>query len=130
MKTTNLQKGLLALRYGVFLVMLMWTLDKFVNPEHTGKIFAKYYLLGGVNNIIAYVLGSLQLILVLAFGLGIKKRVTYGLIFFMHAVSTLSTFSKYIEPWQNLLFFAAWPMLAAIYALYILRDEDTLLTIK
>jgi putative oxidoreductase len=31
---------------------------------------------------------------------------------------------------DNLLFFAAWPMLAACIALYLLRDQDTLLTVK
>jgi hypothetical protein len=107
----------------------MWSLDKLVNPEHTIKIFSKYYLVGGVSTIMAYVLGGLQLVLVSAFVLGVKKRITYGLIFFMHGFSTLSTYERYMEPWQSLLFFAAWPMLAAIYSLYILRDEDTLLTI-
>lgn len=29
----------------------------------------------------------------------------------------------------NLLFFAAWPMLAACLALFLLRDEDTLATV-
>lgn len=130
MNISKLQKSLLALRYGVFIVMLMWTLDKFVNPEHTIKIFSKYYFFDGLSSTLAYLLGSIQLLLVFAFVLGIKKRISYGLIFVMHAVSTFSTFGKYIEPWQHLLFFAAWPMLAAIYALYTLRDEDTLFTIK
>ena len=32
----------------------------------------------------------------------------------------------YLEPFDHLLFFAAWPMLAACFALYLLRDDDTL----
>jgi len=58
--------------------------------------------------------------------------VTYGAILAMHTVSTLSAFHMYLDPWgpKNLLFFAAWPMLAAIYSLYILRDEDTLLSVS
>ena len=38
-----------------------------------------------------------------------------------------SSFGRYLDPWTapNLLFFAAWPMLAAIFALYYLRDLDT-----
>ena len=132
MKNQNLQRALLALRYGVFIVMFVWTMDKFINPGHTSKIFDKYYLIGNVSSVIAYVIGALQLVLILGFVLGVKKRLTYGAIFFMHAVSTLSTFAMYLNPWSQgkLLFFTAWPMLAAIYALYILRDEDTLLTIK
>jgi putative oxidoreductase len=45
-------------------------------------------------------------------------------------VSTLASFGKYVAPFEphNLLFFAAWPMLAACIALYLLRDSDTLLS--
>ncbi|MDA9189548.1 hypothetical protein N9O57_01060 [bacterium] len=132
MKESNLRKALFALRCGVFIVMFMWTIDKFINPVHTSRVFAKYYLIDGLSNVYSYAVGGLQLVLVLGFLLGVKKRLTYGLIFFMHAISTLSSYAMYLDPWgpKNLLFFAAWPMLAAIYALYILRDEDTLFTIK
>jgi len=40
--SNNLPKALLALRLGVFIVMLMWTLDKFVNPGHAAGIFANF----------------------------------------------------------------------------------------
>jgi hypothetical protein len=37
--------ALLALRLGVFIVMLMWTLDKFINPEHAALVFERFYRL-------------------------------------------------------------------------------------
>jgi hypothetical protein len=39
--------------------------------------------------------------------------------------------ANYFSPWEgaNLLFFAAWPMLAAAWALWWLRDYDTLFTV-
>jgi hypothetical protein len=46
-----------------------------------------------------------------------------GLIF--HAISTLASYRQYLAPFDNLLFFAAWPMLAACFTLYLLRDLDT-----
>jgi len=46
----------------------------------------------------------------------------------MHAVSTLSSFPQYIDAFNNLLFFAAWPMLAACIALFLLREHDTKLS--
>lgn len=46
----------------------------------------------------------------------------------LHAVSTFSSFPQYLDPFKNLLFFAAWPMLAACIALYLLRDLDTMAT--
>ena len=78
----------------------------------------------------AYISGGLQLLLVLAFMAGIKKRFTYGLIFLMHGGSTLFAYAQYIDGFNNLLFFAAWPMWAACFALYLLRDEDLKFTIK
>jgi putative oxidoreductase len=126
---SNLQWSLLFLRVGVFIVMFIWTLDKFVNPEHSIKIFEHFYKISGFNDIMAYGLGALQLILVIAFLFGIKKRLSYGLIFLMHAGSTLSAYALYIDAFNNLLFFAAWPMLAACAALYLLRDADTKFTL-
>jgi hypothetical protein len=125
----RLQWSLLALRLGVFVVMLMWTIDKFVNPGHSIRIFEHFYAISGLGENIAYLLGALQLLLVLAFVAGIKKRVTYGLIFLLHGGSTLSAFAKYFDAFNNLLFFAARPMWAACFALYLLRDADTKFTL-
>tara|TARA_R110000744_G_scaffold160969_2_gene277332 strand:+ start:13335 stop:13772 length:438 start_codon:yes stop_codon:yes gene_type:complete len=126
---TRLQWSLLALRLGVFIVMFIWTLDKFVNPGHSIAIFEKFYSIPGLGATVAYIMGALQLLLVLAFVTGIKKRFTYGLIFLMHGGSTLSAFAQYFDAFNNLLFFAAWPMWAACFALYLLRDEDTKFTL-
>lgn len=126
----RLEWSLLSLRVGIFIVFIMWTLDKFFNPGHTAKVFETFYGIGGASTISVYILGALQLILVLAFLAGVKKRMTYGVILLMHAASTFSSFSRYIDGFNNLLFFAAWPMLAACLALYLLRDLDVKYTIK
>lgn len=120
--------SLLLLRLGVFIVMLMWTLDKFINPGHADKVFANFYGLEGLGSGIFTALASAQLIVILAFVTGTLRRYSYGLILLMHGVSTLSSWRQYLDPFDNLLFFAAWPMLAACFALYLLRDHDTLLT--
>lgn len=124
----TLAKSLLALRLGVFIVMLMWTLDKFVNPAHAGKVFDKFYGISWLTDHISFVIGAAELLLVLAFVAGIWKRWTYGAIFLLHAVSTLFSYKQYLAPFDHLLFFAAWPMLAACFTLYLLRDWDTLFT--
>lgn len=125
----QLPKALLALRLGVFIVMLVWTLDKFVNPDHASGVYATFYLIGGLGGTIFIVIGVLELVLILAFVAGLFKRWSYGIVLVLHAVSTLSTWKLYLAPFDNLLFFAAWPMLAACWALYVLRDADTLLTL-
>ncbi|MEO0373566.1 MAG: hypothetical protein AAF329_02845 [Cyanobacteria bacterium P01_A01_bin.17] len=120
--------ALLLLRLSVFLVMLMWTLDKFINPTHAAAVFETFYFISGLGNIPVYIIGVLQLVIIIGFVLGFKKRLTYPIVLFLHAVSTLSAYKKYLAPYEdiNLLFFAAWPMLAACFALYSLHDWDTL----
>ena len=66
--------SLLSLRIGVFVVMFMWTLDKFINPAHTGKVFAKFYGLEGLGGEALTVLACLQLVIVLAFAAGALRR--------------------------------------------------------
>ena len=122
----RLQWSLVALRLGVFIVMLVWTLDKFVNPQHASQVFAAFYGLPGLGTAALYALAVAELGLVLAFVAGWRKRWSYGLVLVLHGVSTLSSWPQYLAPWDNLLFFAAWPMLAACLALYLLRDHDRL----
>ncbi|MEB0136080.1 hypothetical protein QN362_12130 [Actimicrobium sp. CCC2.4] len=122
--------SLLFLRLGVFIVMLMWTLDKFVNPGHSAAILEKFYFLAGAGTQIVYALGALEMLLILGFVLGYKKQWTYGIVLLLHASSTLSSFGQYLDPWKHMLFFAAWPMLAACVSLYLLRDDDTLFVVE
>lgn len=122
--------ALLSLRLSVFLVMFVWTLDKFVNPDHAAAIFENFYQLGGLSNEIFYVIGAIQLLIILGFVAGFKKRWTYGIVLFLHSVSTFSSFRQYFDPFNNLLFFAAFPMLAACFTLYFLRKQDTLWAIE
>lgn len=123
---------LLGLRLGVFVVMLAWTVDKFVQPEHAVSVFKHFYGITKVDQAAMYGLASLEVVLLLAFLLGIKRRISYGLVLLLHGVSTLSAWPQYAQPFRdsNLLFFAAWPMLAACIMLYAMRDQDSLLTIR
>lgn len=126
----HLKLSLLLLRLGVFVVFFVWTMDKFFNPEHTAIVFSKFYFIDNLSIGVAYVVGVIQLLVVFAFLLGIMKQYSYGLLLVMHLISTLTPFAKYLDPFSNLLFFAAWPMLSALIALYLLREHDTLLNIK
>lgn len=73
----------------------------------------------------------MEIILVGAFLLGVMKRFTYGTVLVLHAISTFSSYKQYLAPYDgpNILFFAAWPMLAACLTLYLLRDKDVMLTL-
>ncbi|MFK8138758.1 MAG: hypothetical protein AB8E15_10395 [Bdellovibrionales bacterium] len=126
----RLSISLFSLRLGVFIVMFMWTLDKFINPGHAAAVFKKFYFIDGLSLQAAYLVGAVQMLIVIGFLIGFKKKWTYGIVLVMHSVSTFSSFAKYLDPWKSLLFFAAWPMLAACLALFLLRDEDGLFSVS
>jgi hypothetical protein len=123
--------ALLVLRVTVFLVMLIWTIDKFVRPDHAASVYEHFYFLHGLSPAIIYSIGIVELVLLIGFMIGFAPRLTYGLVLLLHAISTFSSFHQYLHPFEgsNILFFAAWPMLGACFALYYLRDLDTLWTL-
>ena len=130
MSTPNLKVSLLLLRWSMALVLLLWALDKFINPAHGAAIFAGFYHTGEVSHTIVYAAGALQLLIVAAFTIGFAKRFSYGAVLLMHGLTTVVSYAQYMEPFKYLLFFAAFPMLAACITLYLMRDEDTLLTVS
>jgi putative oxidoreductase len=131
-KNQRLEVSLLALRLGVFLVMLVWTIDKFVRPEHTAKVFENFYFMQDLSYRIIYFIGIVQLIFILGFLIGFMKRFTYGIVLLLHGISTFSSFKQYLAPYEgsNIMFFAAWPMLAACLSLFLMRKEDNLMAIE
>ena len=124
--------ALLVLRLTVFLVMLIWTIDKFIRPAHAASVYEHFYFLRGLGPTIIYSIGIAELVLLTGFVIGFAPRFTYGLVLLFHAVSTFSTFRQYLHPYEgpNILFFTAWPMLGACFALYYLRDLDTLWSVR
>lgn len=127
--TERVPLALLTLRIGVFLVMLVWTLDKFFAPDHAAGVYEHFYFIGGLGSAVMYLIGAVELVIVVGFLLGIARRFTYAAVLLFHATSTLASFPMYLDPAQGRLFYAAWPMLAACFALYYLRDLDTLWTL-
>ena len=127
----KLQLSLLLLRLTVFLVMFMWTIDKLINPGHAAKVFEKFYHISGLDAVVLSAIGVVEIFILLLFLAGYKKKYTYGAVLALHTVSTLSSFKQYLAPFDgpNLLFFAAWPMLAACFALFLLRDQDRKLSV-
>jgi hypothetical protein len=133
MNTDNrLPLSLFFLRFGVFIVMFIWTIDKFVRPGHAATVFENFYFISVTSDIFIYAVGTIEMVFLAGFLLGYQKKLTYGAVLLLHSISTLSSYKQYLSPFEgpNLLFFAAWPMLAACFALYYLRDMDTLWVIK
>ncbi len=132
MQDKKLEWSLLLLRISVFVVIFMWTIDKFINPEHAAKVYEKYYFLSGMGNTVMYIVGAIEMIILLMFLAGYKKTFSYGFVLLIHTVSTITPYKQYLSPFEpyHLLFFAAWPMLAACIALFLNREKDTLFAVK
>ena len=123
--TTNSYDIVTIGRLGVFLLMFMWTIDKFIQPQHATTVYEKFYFISGLGAISSYLIGAVEMAILIGFLVGFQKRWTYGAVLLFHTVSTLSAFRQYLDPFSHLLFFAAWPALAACFTLYYLRDLDT-----
>lgn len=132
MSRTSLPKALFFLRITIFLVMFLWTLDKFIRPEHASSVFENFYKISGLGSFGMYLIGGIELLAIVGFVAGWMKKWTYGFVLVLHGVSTLSSYKQYLSPFEggNLLFFAAWPMLAGCFILFLLRDEDTFLAVN
>jgi len=128
----KLSISLFSMRVTVFIVMLMWTIDKLLRPEHASAVYEKFYGLSGVMDHLMQGLGILELILLIGFVLGLWKSITYLIVFILHTISAFSTLGVYFTPFtgNHLLFFAALPMWAACLSLYLLRHEDTFLSLS
>lgn len=124
----RLRLALFLLRVSVFIVMAMWSLDKLIAPEHAAAVFGNFYGIGSMTSGVLLVVGLAQLVLEVTFVLGLWRLWTYGYVMVADGISTASSWRQYLDPFDNLLFFAAIPMLAACVALFLLRNEDTLLT--
>lgn len=128
----HLPISLLLIRASVVLMLAPWVADKFINPAHMVGIAESFYGIGGLGSTLVLMLGVAQVVLLACFALGIARTWSYGLVLLMHAASTFSSWKQYLDPYTgaNLLFFAAWPMLAALVALFLLREHDSLLSVS
>ncbi|WP_376693826.1 hypothetical protein [Wenzhouxiangella sp. EGI_FJ10409] len=121
--------SLFILRVTVFIVMAMWSLDKLLNPGHAAAVFEGFYFISGMGATILLIIGLVQLAIEIAFVLGLWKFWTYGFVLVTHTVSVLSSWQQYLDPFNNMLFLAAIPMLGACIALFLLREEDRYLSL-
>lgn len=113
---------LLRLSLGGFL--LLWGIDKLVEPFSTVITFRGFYGLP-INSTVAMIAGVLEIALALAIIAGLFKTLSYGLGLLLHLSSVIVTHKLWLAPFgDNHLFIAALPILAAFIVLFVLRDLD------
>ena len=127
---SNLRVPLFLTRLAIFAFLLPWQLMRFSKPEGINNIAQKYYKFQ-MPEIGSTITGVLMMLLLIAFLVGFKKRISYGLVALFHGVGTTMTIPHLIPGLEgyNQLFLAAIPTLMAMVLLYCLRNEDTLLSL-
>ncbi len=125
-----LKPALLIMRLTLAAFFAVWVLEKFLHPEKTQAIWARFYLVADLPVEASYAIGAVQAVVLIGFVLGIAKFWTTGFLMVIHGLSTLSTWQPLLDPYTgvNHLFWAAVPTLGALIALWMLRDDDTLLS--
>jgi uncharacterized membrane protein len=127
----SLKAVLLFTRLAIFYFLLPWQLIRFAKPEAINNISNKYYKFAA-SEMFSMISGVLMMLLLIAFVTGFKKRISYGLVLILHTIGTIMTTPYLIVGSDNInmLFLAAIPTIAAMALLYILREEDTILSFK
>ncbi len=105
---------------------------RFIDGGKSAQGISKKYYFFEQPDILTTLIGVGWLILLAAFLVGFKKKITYFLVFLIHGVGTAFSLRFMIPGTENFVatFMAALPALMAMYLLWILREEDTLLTIQ
>ena len=129
MATHTLKLPLFLTRLSIFYFMLPWQLMRFTTPESVIGIAKKHYKFT-MPEAVPMITGVLMMILLIAFVMGFKKKISYLLVLILHALGTLMTLPKLIIGLESfyILFAAAIPVVFVMLLLYILRDEDTMLS--
>jgi len=108
----------------------MWATLKFHHPEWQRNIFANFYKVDFVtiSDALSYGLGTLQLVIVAAFAMGLWRFWTYGIVLLMSAAGVLGSLGSLVEyfNYPKNLMLTSIPTLGALIALFLLRDMDNL----
>ena len=140
----RLSFSLLILRLFIGAFLIVWASLKFLRPEWMVNVFKGSYKLSWVTQDHAFIIGALQLLIVIIFILGLWRTVTYAFITLMHSAGVIATLLNgnllfkgglikavstgvfkigYINFPANLLWTSV-TTLGALVALYILRHHD------
>jgi len=128
MTNAKLKLSLFVLRVSIFIVMLIWVVNQFLNPDQASAVFEG---LSDLPDSAVYIIGTIELILVGGFLLGAFKTTTYGAVLLIQVISLFSITDELLKPFagSNVLFFASLPMFAACIMLFLLRKKDTFLSL-
>jgi uncharacterized membrane protein YphA (DoxX/SURF4 family) len=123
---------LLFLRLTIAYLLVIWGVDKLVNPEHGLAVSRMFYagLFGGRALMPVY--GAVQIALGALLALGIARRFVYPAVAAITGTTLLGVWRSVADPWgwylegSNVLFYPSAVVFAAVLALWAWRGEDVL----
>jgi len=123
---------LLGLRLSLALLMVIWGIDKFVDPGHGAAVAERFYAGLLSAETVMPVLGSFQLLLGLAVGLGAFPTYVYPALAAVTGITLIGVWRSIVDPWgwylegSNVLFFPSLTIFLSALVLIAFRDEDVL----
>lgn len=128
----NLRLPLFFTRLSIVVFLLPWVMMRFVDGGASAKGISKKYYLFEQPDVLTTIIGVGWLILLAAFLVGFKKKLTYLAVFLIHGLGTAFSLRFMIPGTENFVptFMAALPTLMAMYLLWKLRKEDTFLSLQ
>lgn len=124
--------SLLLLRTSCGFLMVLWGMDKLVNPDHALFVSNTFYL--GLFSALPLLrgFGVVQIVMGLLVAVGLGRRLLYPLLGLITGVSMLAVWQSVVDPlgfvFENTkrLFYPSLIIFAAVLVLAAFRDEDKL----
>ena len=129
--------SLLLLRIASGLLMVLWGLDKLVNPDHAMLVSNTFYL--GLFSLewLLQVFGVLQVLLGLLIVVGFQRRLAYPILLLINSTSMLAVWKYIVDPLgfvfqgsteflqqAQRLFFPSLIIFAGVLVLIAFREQD------
>lgn len=127
--TLSQQRTLLLLRVSLGLLMLVWGLDKIVNPGHGVKVAERFYFGLPLSAAVMPALGVVQIALGVLVMLRVRERVTLAVLVVLNGVTLIGVWRSIVDPWgwyltgTNALFFPSLIIFAGAVVLLAFRER-------
>lgn len=125
-------RTLLLLRASLGLLLIIWGIDKFVDPKHGLAVSDHFYSGAFSRPVLLQAFGILETASGILIILGVMRRVVYPVLLAITGVTLLGVWKSVVDPWgwwldgSNVLFFPSLIIFAASLVLWAFRDEDRL----
>lgn len=131
--TLLLKISLLITRIFIVWMMGLWAWAR-ITAEDVPGFVTRFYDIGDIqfSAVPQGGLGLLMMVLYLLMLIGFKKKITYFMVFAIHMIGTLVVikFSLPFFEGFRMTWFTSWPALMAMWLLWVLRAQDTLLSLR